>query len=326
MTIFLNADLYNENIKGYSIVDCAVRDKNIVYFCLRKAVSSNKASMMWDHDIETRFFLLNFNSQAIPFGLRTLTGYNKPRVGVALKPLNQGLLVARNLDGQVSVLGGGKKFPDEFIARRQGPATWKVKTINGYAYSVGGTRQVYKRVDMGEWVKIDNGLPNVEYSYRIGFDDLDAFSEENMYAVGGMGDVWHFDGRKWRKMGFPSNLELATVTCAGDGWVYITGQGGRVWRGRESTWDLIHTGNSTVLWRDVCWFNNQLWLSSDYQFKIWNGKELVNPTYDGTPSGESVPIWGCMDARDGLLVVASTDVAMSFDGSQWRTLIAPHFD
>ena len=323
---YLNRELHKTYIEGYYIFDCAVRDKNIVYFCLRKSLSDHKASLMWDSDIATIFFALYINNPDDPFGSRPLIGYNKPRLGISIKPKNQALLTARDADGHTSVMGGGGQFPDELIAQGKAPATWKIKTINGYAYSVGGTRQVYKRVDIGTWVKIDNGLPDEEYSHRIGFDDLDGFSEENMYAVGGLGDVWHFNGENWRQMKFPSDLELATVTCAGDGWIYITGEGGRIWRGRESTWELIHTGHSSVLWNDVCWFNNQLWLSSDYQFKILDGNELINPSYDGTPSGEKVSMWGHMDARDGLLVIASTDVAMSFDGSQWRTLISPYFD
>ena len=231
---FLSKEIHDEHLKGYVITDCAVREKTIVYFCLRKVVSDAKVSMTWDHDIETRFLVVNLAEGATPWGLRTLIGYNKPRIGIALKPLHQGLLVARNLDGQVSVLGGGAKFPDEFIDPRKNPSTWKIKTIDGYAYSVGGSRNVYKRVDLGTWVKLDPGIPKLDYSSDNGFDDLDAFDEADMYAVGGMGDVWHFNGQSWRQMAFPRQVPLTTVTCAADGWVYITSLGG-LWRGREST-------------------------------------------------------------------------------------------
>ena len=320
---FLSKEIHDEHLKGYVITGCAVREKTIVYFCLRKVVSDVKASLTWDHDIETRFLVVNLAEGATPWGLRYLTGYNKPRIGIALKPIHQGLLVARNLDGQVSVLGGGAKFPDEFIDPRKNPSTWKIKTINGYAYSVGGSRNVYKRVDLGIWVKLDQGIPTLDYSSDNGFDDLDAFDEANMYAVGGMGDVWHFNGQSWRQMAFPQPIQLTTVTCAGDGWVYITSLGG-LWRGRESTWEEIGSGTGA---KDACWFNGQLWLASDSSVDIWNGSELVKPTQDGTPDGEPVRLWGGhMDARDGLLVVAGNEVAMAFDGSHWRTLIEPSFD
>ena len=129
---YLNKELHEANIQGYYITDCAVRDRNIVYFCLRKSVSDNKASMVFDHDIETRYFVLYLNTPEKPTGLRTLIGYNKPRLGISLEPKNQALLAARNRYGQVSVMGGGGQFEDEFIAPGKGPATWKIKTINGY--------------------------------------------------------------------------------------------------------------------------------------------------------------------------------------------------
>jgi len=218
-------------------------------------------------------------------------------------------------------MGGGANFPDEFIAPGQVPMTWRVKTIDGYAYSVGGQRQIYKREDLGKWVKVVE-LPGHKEVSRVGFSDMDAFSPNDMYAVGGHGDVWHFDGVRWQQMGFPSNVQLATVTCAGDGNVYISGEGGSLWIGKKSTWARIYQGSASVLWNDVVWFDGKLWLASDYQLRQWNGRELVVVEYEG----EVVPIYGHMDARDGLLAVASPMSVMAFDGRTWRTLVAPYSD
>lgn len=324
--IYLDKKVWQENIKGWHIVDCAVREQTLVYLCLRENVPHEKASLMWDHDILSQLFVLNLAKPGTSFGSRKLTGYNKPRLGVARKPLAQGLLVARNNDGQVSVMGGGKPFNDEFIDPGKVPMTARVKCINDYAYSVGGGRAIYKREEIGKWIKIDAGFPAVEANTAQGFNDMDAFSETDMYAVGGHGDVWHFDGKTWTQQGFPSNVQLATVTCAGDGHVYISGEGGSLWRGQLSTWEPIYRGGSSILWNDVLWFDGKLWLASDYQLRIWDGKALVNATYDGTPDGRQVPIYGHMDAYDGLLVVASPEVVMAHDGREWRTLIAPYLD
>lgn len=321
-SVYLDPGVWREHVKGWLVVDCAVRERTLVYLCLREDVPHDKASMMWDHDILTQMFVLNLAKPGTSFGSRELTGYNKPRLGVARKPLPQGLLVARNNDGQVSVMGGGKKFPDEFIDPGQVPMTWRVKCIGDYAYSVGGARSIYKRQDVGKWIKIDAGFPSEDASTKQGFNDLDAFSETDMYAVGGHGDVWHFDGKVWVQQGFPSNVQLATVTCAGDGHVYISGEGGSLWRGRASTWEPIYQGGSSILWNDVLWFENKLWLASDYQARIWNGKTLVPITHDG----REVPIRGHMDAHDGLLVIAGPEVVKAYDGKTWRTLVAPYLD
>lgn len=321
-SIYLDRAVWDEHIKGWQIVDCAVRERTLVYLSLREDIPPEKESLMWDHDIPTQMFVLNLTKPGTSFGSRKLTGYNKPRLGVARKPLPQGLLVARNNDGQVSVIGGGSKFPDEFIAPGEVPMTWRVKCIGDYAYSVGGRRSIYKRVDIGKWVKFAE-LPQGDGNVALfGFNDLDAFSETDMYAVGGHGDVWHFDGKTWIQQGFPSNVQLATVTCAGDGHVYISGEGGSLWRGRSSTWEPIYRGGSSIMWNDVLWFENKLWLASDYQARIWNGKTLEPITHNG----QEVPIRGHMDAYDGLLVIAGPEVVKAYDGKTWRTLIAPYLD
>jgi hypothetical protein len=106
-SIYLSKEVWAAEIKGWSITGCTVRSRSFLYLCLRQDVPDEQASKMWDHDILTKLFVLNLEKPGTTFGSRTLEGYNKPRIGVAMKPLAQGLLVARNNDGQVSVLGGG---------------------------------------------------------------------------------------------------------------------------------------------------------------------------------------------------------------------------
>lgn len=322
LSIYLSKEVWAAQIKGWSITDCAVRSRSLLYICLRQDVPTQQASRGWDHDIPTKLFVLNLDKPGTTFGARTLDGYNKPRVGIALQPLPQGLLVARNNDGQVSVLGGGAKFPDEFIDPGNVPMTHRVKTIDGSAYSVGGGRSIYKRIDVGKWVKLDQGFPKIDASSAQGFNDMDAFSQNDMYAVGGHGDVWHFDGESWTQMDFPSDMQLGTVTCAGDSEVYISGEGGSLWVGRQSTWKRIYRGSSSILWNDVAWFDGKLWLASDYQFRIWDGNELIAVTH----GGEQIGAGGHMDVRDGMLAIASLTQVWTFDGQHWRTIVSPYFD
>lgn len=320
---YIKKDLWAKHFQSWHITDCAVREKSVVYFCLRKKTSPEEASLIFDHDIRSKLFVLSLSSPTGDrFGATTLEGYNKPRVGVSRKPLPQGLLVSRNNDGQVNIMGGGVDTADEFIAPGKVPMTARVKCINDYAYSVGGGRAIYKREDIGKWIKIDAGFPAVEADTAQGFNDMDAFSETDMYAVGGHGDVWHFDGKLWTQQGFPSNVQLATVTCAGDGQVYISGEGGSLWRGKLSTWELIYQGASSILWNDVLWFDGKLWLASDYQARTWDGKQLQPITHNG----QQIPIYGHMDAHDGLLVIASPEVVKAYDGKEWRTLVASYLD
>jgi hypothetical protein len=318
---YVNKKVWDENLNGMLITDCAVRDRNILYLCLRENLPHEKALLLLDHDIKTTLLAIFLDTPNNQYGGAYLTGYNMPRVGVSRAPVAQGLLVARNSSGQITSMGGGKDYPDEHIQKDGWPMTWRIKCINGYAYSVGGQRKIYKRTSIGKWEKFSD-LPKSENIETVGFNDMDAFSESDMYAVGGHGDVWHYDGSQWRQMSFPSDVQLATVTCAGDGNVYISGEGGSLWVGQKSTWKSIYKGNSSILWNDALWFENKLWLSSDYQFRIWNGTNLEPVTHEG----KAVPMNGHMDAYDGLLAVASSEYVMTFDGKDWRYIVSPYLD
>ncbi|WP_051293679.1 hypothetical protein [Pseudoduganella violaceinigra] len=256
-------------------------------------------------------------------GEQLLTGMALPVVGVSRAPFPRpgGLVAAKNMDGDAWPLGGGNG-PMEHIAPGKWPHPEKLKCINGFTYAVGAGRSIYKRTGVGQWQAMQSGLPKVESTNKQGFCDIDAFSESDMYAVGGHGDVWQFDGVSWRQMGFPSHVQLATVTCAGDGNVYISGEGGSLWVGRKSTWTRIYQGGSSIMWNDVLRFQDRLWLASDYQFCTWNGNELEPVTHQG----ERVPMSGHMDAHDGLLAIASLEYVMAFDGSAWRRMVAPYFE
>jgi hypothetical protein len=339
MQTILRKQDWQEAIGGFEITDISVRDRNILYLCARKAMSYDEASHLSDSQIPSRIIGIYLDDEpGDNYGFQEIGGMSLPVLGVSRTPFPRpsGLITSKDRDGDTWPFGGGSG-PMEQIAPGKWTGANRLKCINGFTYSVGSSRDIYKRVAVGQWVPFVNGFPTaselpdfskmstskmLSITRTYGFNDMDAFSESDMYAVGGHGDVWHFDGKQWRQMGFPSNVQLATVTCAGDGNVYISGEGGSLWVGQKSTWKSLYKGSSGVLWNDVLWFDNKLWLASDYQFRIWNGKELERVMY----KGESVSINGNMDAYDGLLAVASLEVVMTFDGKEWRTIVAPYLN
>ncbi|MCU7850389.1 MAG: hypothetical protein KZQ89_20895 [Candidatus Thiodiazotropha sp. (ex Lucinoma kastoroae)] len=339
MTAFLDKKRWTEVFSGFEIIDIAIREKTILQMCSRKAMSYDEASHLADHEIPTRIISLFLEMpEGNNCGFQELSGMSLPVLGVSRPPFSRpgGMVSSKNRDGDTWPVGNGNG-PMEYIAPGKWPHPNRLKCINGFTYSVGPGRNIYKRTAVGQWELFRNGLPDskediwqgynkmptsrqLELSATLGFNDMDAFSESDMYAVGGHGDVWHYDGKQWRQMGFPSNVKLATVTCAGDGKVYISGEGGSLWVGGQSTWKNIYKGTSTVLWNDVLWFEDKLWLASDYQFRIWNGKALETVTHNGA----QVSISGNMDVFDGVLAIASLNTVMTFDGQEWRTIVSPY--
>ncbi len=322
---FIARAQWERHYKGWHIVDCSVRDRNIVYLVARPSLGVDEQSRTWDHDIHTRLLSVYLDEPDAEkrHGWSQLDGFNRPRVGVSRKPTAQGLVIARNDEGSVYAIGGGKPGAMERVGKGLRPAPWKIKCIDDYAYSVGQHRKVYKRVAIGRWERLDNGLPELvkeDDMEQAGFKDMHGHSEKELYAVGGQGDVWHYDGKLWTRCDFPSNEQLATVTLGGDGKVYISGEGGNLWVGAKDTWKQVHQGESSLLNNDAVWFDNQLWLCSDYQLRVWDGKEVRRPRHNGL----DVVYTGHMDAYDGLLVIAGLYDVHAYDGTSWKTLVSPY--
>lgn len=319
MTYIKESD-WEARIKGWLITGCAIRDKNIVYFCLRKDIPYEEASRLWDSEIPSMLLAIYLDTPSTPTGSSHITGFDNPKVGICLKPLEQGMIASRGSDGLVDCVGSGSNFPLEKIMPGVTAITNNIKCINGYAYFVGGGRDIYKRIDIGKWLPIKIGIPDGEVNSDMGFRDLDGFSEQDMYAVGGEGDVWHYNGEMWIPCGFPSNEQLSAVLCAPDGYVYIGGEGGSLWRGREFQWEKLYHGGSTILLNQLRWFEDKVWACDDYSLQCWDGNDMVRPM-DGN---KNVIASGHMDVRDGILVVANSYRVDLYDGTSWHKIVRPY--
>ncbi|MEX9913062.1 hypothetical protein [Providencia huaxiensis] len=319
MTYIKESD-WKVRLKGWIITGCAIRDKNIVYICLRKDIPYEQARNLWNSEIPSRLLAIYLDTPQTPTGSLSITGFDNPKIGVCLKPLEQGMIAERGDDGNVQCVGSGDDFPLEKIMEGDYANPKNIKCIEGYAYYVGSAREIYKRVDIGKWVRLQKGIPGGETDTDMGFTDLDGFSEQDMYAVGGEGDVWHYDGEQWIPCGFPSNEQLSAVLCAPDGYVYIGGEGGSLWRGRQFQWEKLYHGGSTILLNQLRWFEDKVWACDDYRLQCWDGNEMVRPM-DGD---ESVLLSGHMDVRDGILVVAGDYSVDLYDGTVWHKIVRPY--
>lgn len=326
--VFVPRHEWQEFFDGWHATDVVVRSAKRVTILTRQTHPVEHASELWDHDVETRAVQLQIDkspSEKRCYRAAHVEGFNRPALGTCTYPLTQELIVARNEKGSVYAAGSGLSGMEYISPDGLAPIPMRLVTIGGYAYSVGLVRQIYKRVAVGHWERFNtDGLPQPPVSHdqrrRMGFVDMDGPNEQLLYAVGGRGDVFRFDGSRWHVCDFPSNEQLATVTVSSDGDVYITGEGGNLWVGAKDLWRLLEPGSSSVLYNDSRWFQNQLWLSSDYHMRVLQNGKLRRPTY----GNQDIPFSGHMDARDDLLVVAGLTRVDAFDGNQWQCLVAPY--
>jgi hypothetical protein len=190
-------------------------------------------------------------------------------------------------------------------------------------YALGWPRRIMKREGSG-WHEFSRGIP-VSSEILDGkdltectFHGLSAFTERDMYAVGGEGEVWRFDGARWHQCGFPSNELLFNVCCAADGNVYIGGNNGSLWVGRGDKWKRLAADDFSVSWKDLAFFAGKLWLGSDYG--LWELR-------DGAIIRAEVPedVLACSGALDvsvdgTVLLTAGGNGACRFDGHAWEVL------
>lgn len=138
-----------------------------------------------------------------------------------------------------------------------------IRCIGQHAYVAGMRRMVYRCDAPRVWTRIDQGVrcgPNDQTS--AGFMAIHGFDEKEIYAGGWEGEIWQYDGKKWRKREIPTNLAFFTVLCAPDGNVYAAGQRGTLFVGRQDRWTLLEHEETQEDFYGSAWFKGQAYFST----------------------------------------------------------------
>src|SRR5262245_13931437 len=148
------------------------------------------------------------------------TDWDSTAIAVARLPTEKVVVVGD--DGDVVTFVGGKSVSEEL---KPTPVVIRnAREIGGYVYACGMKRQVYKRTGEKRW--IDMSAPPVGPTEKFGFEAIDGYSEDEIYAVGWGGEIWQYNGSKWANCKSPTNVILSAVCCAPDKTLYIAGQKG----------------------------------------------------------------------------------------------------
>ena len=187
------------------------------------------------------------------------------------------------------------------------------KTIEGYVFVCGMKRQVYKRIDNNKWIDLSAPIPAVDE--KVGFESIDGFSVNEIYAVGWNGEIWGYDGKNWTNKASPTNRILTSVCCAPNGEGYICGQQGIMIKGRKDTWEIISWENDVGidLW-DICWFQGKIYVASMTNLFTLEGNELVEVDFGEM---EIPSCYNLTSVDDVLWSIGKNDV-VSFNGNAWQ--------
>lgn len=317
---------YAEHFKGYIVLGCVIRSPKFFYFTLGEDYTQWES---WDggegpgEDNLKKRVVVFMRSRApgerwSSAGFKNLHVFN---AGVSYSPKEQ--FVGVTFDGgAVYVLGSGvdeieEPLPTRFDGGFLRGGVSRCRTIDNYMYIAGGGRTVAVRKGRNDWVALSEELPYDDDQdwERAGFNDIDG-NANDIYCVGGKGDVWHYNGNSWTRIHFPSNIDLSSVCCAGDGQVYISGYGGTTFKGRGQKWKQIHKDGMTIPFRHMVWFENKVWCTSDYG--LWTiDRDKVKPA---DVADEIKVCSGYMSAKDDILLISGHSGAAYKEAGVWHKI------
>lgn len=313
----LSLEEFKKRFLGFGLRDCSVSRKGVYFFVLLQDWDDSKPRP-FEEELATRFVRFMPDSE-IPWIMDNLTGFGglmcsgpggTAALAVGVDRVGQVFRTGLDEDEVESEIPGGKgKGPC------RGGVT-KVKPLNGYLHGCAGFRSVFKRLGVNQWQEV-GPLPPAG-SGDVGFKDFDGFSETDIYAAGGRGDVWHYDGQAWSRISFPTNMWLESVCCGQDGFVYIGAQAGTVYRGRGNEWKRIHKGDLSLPFKDMVWFGDRVYATNDYGLWEIQGEQVER-------SSQPIEITNCagnLSVADGQMLMAGAYGAALHDGTSWTRLFS----
>jgi hypothetical protein len=209
-------------------------------------------------------------------------------------------------------------IPDNVISR----SAYGLQNIQGTIYAVGQPRAVARRDGPNQWTLISQeaqqGVEELD-ALKIGFDCIDGFDQNDLYAGGGHSDLWHFDGSHWTPVDLPiANMRIRAISCAGDGQVYLVGRFGDIARGRGDRWEMVEHGVTTNDFTDAVWYQDRLYAATEHRLYQLQGDELRLVDFG---DAKKPPFsFGHLYVNAGLLLSAGAHSAALYDGECWKPL------
>ncbi|MGH1441259.1 MAG: WD40/YVTN/BNR-like repeat-containing protein [Cellvibrionaceae bacterium] len=226
-------------------------------------------------------------------------------------------------------LGDNKQF-EKPISEDLIGGVFAIKNIHDTIYVVGNMRTVLRREGVNQWTSIsktikDDALTTYRAAkkkgnaFHSGFHCIDGFAaDKDLYAAGGVGDIWRYDGQNWHPVDIPlPKMHIQAICCAKDGYVYVAGRFGALLKGREDEWQIIKQDKTQEDFRDITAFENTVYVCTE-----GNLYTIENETIQEVDFGEmGRPFsFSALYANHGKLMATGSFSACLFDGKQWQLL------
>ncbi|MBS9782948.1 MAG: hypothetical protein KGV46_00130 [Pasteurella sp.] len=348
-----------ENIRGLNIVSGALH-KDCIYFVAEnyydKKIHGDKYDE-WDYPIEIRIYMYVPKLKKVKDEWFA-KAYNEVGFLKHVTDISNDIIAFLGVfpEGSLAIQNNVEETSSGFqtllkIIPVQGAIT-DVSVIDDAVYATASGGEVYKRISNKEWKEIAKLSTKNFFSNKRsadGFDCIDGFSADEIYAGGEKGTLWLFNKDTWRPIELPSNSDVQQIICAPDGYVYLN-MGWLLLKGREDNWEKIKIPKE-FKWidsqiRKITWFKDKLYVlpytASVYGMAVYQDNDLKAVKVGSfTINPEKIindnPLWGIetknmdtnvfipsgindMVANDELLMITGNDEVILFNGERWFNL------
>lgn len=194
-----------------------------------------------------------------------------------------------------------------------------LRVVANELYVCGYGRQVYARRD-GTWGRLSESILTQEEG--IGFLDLDGASADSLWAVGWLGEIWHFDGEAWHQEVSPTSAHLTSLRVLPNGEAWACGFGGAVLHRRDGRWALIDPGPYKGNWYGLEVLNGHVYLAGHGRLaRVDHGRVVAVETGLSRPFSTHR-----LHVCDGALWSISENHLVHFDGERWSLIDHPAND
>jgi len=194
----------------------------------------------------------------------------------------------------------------------------RLATVGGTFFACGMDRVVLRRTSAGRWTAFGPG-PLKDDPEVIGFEDIAGYSESELYAIGWGGEIWWYDGKKWRRADSPTSTILSSMTCTPDGSVYLVGHDGVMLKGRRDQWKLVETGRSENL-KDVAHLDGQIYVCTDFALFVLKDSGLTAETEFANMKDRPATCLHLLESAGELVSLGTKDVFVK-RGAAWQRLV-----
>lgn len=298
-------------LKSFGVAGCHVRASDYMCFSCQR----------WEEDDvlvprETIFFTYDLaRPKSQPWGFREWDPCTSIFGSSCFKPEEKWVFI--NSQGNVYSTGGGEDDDESSILSAGNKYFSVLKCIdNGYVYAVGPGRKVVKRQRKNKWISIDSPSmkPKKKEFEDSGFSAIDGFSDTDLYASGGAGDLWHFDGQRWTFINLGTNVVLENICCSSDGNVYIITNANVLIVGRNDRWEILDQEIGEEILEEMVCYKGTVYISSHKKLYEIKKKKIVD-TKLKLPKMDS---YSHLAEGDGILLLAGIHCAYFYDGKKWH--------